>query len=52
MALPIKQIPTLVGTEADKFIKMSAHNLTIKHSIDFSEQAKDGRKILKKAKLI
>lgn len=51
MAIAIKQIPVLKGTIAKRFVSMADANLEKKHTIDFSEQASNARKILEKAQL-
>ena len=44
----MKDIPTLTGKTADRFQKMSEENLKRKGTIDFTEQAENSKKILKK----
>lgn len=51
MAIAIKQIPVLRGRVAERFVNKAESNLENKHTVDFSEQANNARKILAKAKL-
>ncbi len=51
MAIAIKQIPVLRGKEAAEFVKKAEQNVSKKHSVDFSEQAKTARTIFAKAKI-
>lgn len=51
MAIAIKQIPVLKGKVATNFVNKATANLEKKHTVDFSEQAKNAKKILEKAKL-
>lgn len=49
MAIAIKQIPVLKGKIASNFVKKADSNLKRKHSVDFSKETEDARKILAKA---
>ncbi|WP_350289175.1 hypothetical protein [uncultured Croceitalea sp.] len=51
MAIAIKQIPVLKGKVAKSFTHKATKNLEKRHSVDFSEQAANAKKILEKAKL-
>lgn len=51
MALPIKSIPVLSGQVAKDFQKKIDGNLKRSHSVDFSEQKKRMKEILKRSKL-
>ena len=52
MALEIKAIPTLRGKEAERFMKAAEKAYQNKGKIDFSEQVKITRAILKKANML
>lgn len=51
MAIAIKQIPVLKGKVAKGFAKKATNNLEKKETVDFSKQAANAKKILKKAQL-
>lgn len=48
MAVQIKAIPTLKGSVAERFVKISEENLRRRASIDFSKAATNSRAILNK----
>lgn len=48
MTVFIKDIPTLTGKSADRFIKMYEKNIENRASIDFSKEAANSRAILAK----
>ncbi|MCQ2211760.1 MAG: hypothetical protein MJZ34_15870 [Paludibacteraceae bacterium] len=48
MAVFVKAIPTLRGSVADRFVKISEENLRRRFSVDFSKQAANSRAILAK----
>lgn len=52
MALEIKAIPTLRGKEAERFVKEADKAYQTRGKIDFSEQVKVARAILKKANML
>lgn len=47
----IKDIPTLTGDVADRFIKMSMENLKNKGSIDFTKEFNNSMMILRRYKI-
>ena len=48
MAVYVKAIPTLKGSAAERFFKMSEDNLLRRRSVDFTESAVNSRAILAK----
>lgn len=48
MAVYVKAIPTLRGSAAERFVKMSEENLRRRASVDFSKEAANSYAILKK----
>lgn len=48
MAVYVKAIPTLRGTVADRFEKVSEENLRKRASVSFSKEAENSYAILKK----
>lgn len=48
MAVYIKAIPTLQGSTAERFIKMSKDNLIKRGSVDFTTSAANSRVIIDK----
>ena len=48
MAVYLKSIPTLRGSVAERFVKMSEDNLLRRGSVDFSSEAANSFAILKK----
>ena len=48
MAVYVKAIPTLQGSVAERFVKMSEDNLLIRGSVDFTKSAANSRAILAK----
>lgn len=48
MAVYVKAIPTLQGSVAERFVKLSEENLLRRGSIDFSRSAANSREILAK----
>jgi hypothetical protein len=51
MAIVIKSIPILKKKSAKSFVKKADNSLSLKGSVDFSQQVKVTDAILKKAKL-
>tara|TARA_R110002051_G_scaffold70772_1_gene127511 strand:+ start:71615 stop:71770 length:156 start_codon:yes stop_codon:yes gene_type:complete len=51
MAIAIKQIPVLKGSVAKSFVQKATKNMEKRHSVDFTKQAANAKKILEKAKL-
>ena len=52
MALEIKAIPTLIGKEAERFVKEADKAYRNKNKTDFSKQVKTARAILRKANML
>ena len=52
MALEIKAILTLIGKEAERFVKEVDKAYRNKNKTDFSKQVKTARAILKKANML
>lgn len=52
MAIEIKIIPTLKGKEAEQFVKEAEKAYENRGKIDFSEQVRQARKVLRKANMI
>ena len=48
MAVYVKAIPTLKGSAAERFVKMSEYNLLRRRSVDFTKSAVNSRAILAK----
>ena len=48
MAVYIKAIPTLQGSTAERFIKISEDNLIKRKSVDFTKSANNSRAIINK----
>ena len=48
MTVYIKAVPTLQGSTAERFIKMSEDNLLKRGSIDFTKSAANSRAIIDK----
>lgn len=48
MAVYVKAIPTLRGSAAERFVKMSEENLRRRASVDFSKEAANSYAILKR----
>ena len=48
MAVYVKAIPTLRGSIASRFVKISEDNLRRRATVDFSKEAANSRAILKK----
>jgi len=48
MAVYVKAIPTLRGSAAERFVKMSEENLRRRASVDFSREAANSYAIMKK----
>ena len=48
MAVYVKAIPTLKGSAAERFVKMSEDNLLRRRSVDFTKSAANSRAILAK----
>lgn len=48
MAVYVKAIPTLQGSVAERFVKMSEDNIHRRRSVDFSRSAANSREILAK----
>ena len=48
MAVYIKAIPTLQGSTAERFVKISEDNLIKRRSVDFTKSAANSRAIIDK----
>lgn len=51
MAVYVKAIPTLRGTVADRFEKISEENIRRRGSVSFSKEASNSYAILKKSQI-
>ncbi|OAV72881.1 hypothetical protein Barb6_00725 [Bacteroidales bacterium Barb6] len=51
MAIPIRDLPTLTGKDAERFIKKANETYKRKGTIDFSKEMENARIILANSKL-
>lgn len=52
MAIEIKEIPTLKGKEAERFMKQAEKSYKKRATIDFSKQVKETMAILRKSNMM